>query len=148
MKSENVEKLTPNAIPVDDIRDVIFRSLDGKKVEAVIEAAENKNDAALPILGAEKVRPRQMTQELLRRNRHLESIIDSISDGIIEVYAARVVYANPAAGFLFGQPPESLVGSSFPQLFDDGYQSRITTLMVGISTSALTRKPGPTGPAS
>lgn len=101
-----------------------------KHVMAVIEAAENRNDASLPILGAEKVRPRQMTQELLRRNRHLESIIDSISDGIIEIYADRVVYANPATGFLFGQSPESLIGASFPQLFDDTYQSRITTLMV------------------
>ncbi len=102
----------------------------GKHVLAVIEAAENQNDDALPILGAEKVRPRQMTQELLRRNRHLESIIDSISDGIIEIYSDRVIYTNPAAGFLFGQPPETLIGTSFPQLFDDAYQSRITTLMV------------------
>jgi len=101
-----------------------------KHVLAVIEAAENRNDAGLPIMGAEKVRPRQMTQELLRRNRHLESIIDSISDGIIEIYADRVVYANPAAGFLFGKAPEILVGASFPQLFDDAYQARITTLMV------------------
>ncbi len=101
-----------------------------KHVMAVIDIAEKKEGVGMPILGAEKIQPRQMTQELLRRNRHLEAIIDSISDGIIETYGDRVVSANPAAGFLFSQPPESLVGVSFPGLFKAKVQPQITSLMV------------------
>ncbi len=102
-----------------------------KHVMAAIDLSEKKvAEIGLPILGAEKIQPRQMTQELLRKNRHLESIIDSISDGIIELYADRVVYANPAALFLFNQPSATLIGTSFPRLFSDSVQSQIQSLMV------------------
>jgi two-component system cell cycle sensor histidine kinase/response regulator CckA len=101
-----------------------------KHVMAVVELAQKKDPTGTPILGAENIQPRQMTRELLRRNRHLESIIDSISDGIIETYADRVISANPAAGFLFSQPPESLIGVSFPGLFSEKVQAQITSLMV------------------
>jgi two-component system, cell cycle sensor histidine kinase and response regulator CckA len=101
-----------------------------RHVMAVVEMAEKKDRTSQPILGAEQIQPRQMTRELLRRNRHLESIIDSISDGIIEIYSDRVVYANPAAGFLFGRPPDTLIGSVFPQLFSAAVQPQIINLMV------------------
>ena len=101
-----------------------------KHVMAVVELAQRNDNTGKPILGAEKIQPRQMTRELLHRNRHLESIIDSISDGIIETYADRVISANPAAGFLFNQPPESLIGVSFPGLFSEKVQAQITSLMV------------------
>jgi len=101
-----------------------------KHVMEVIELAQRNDATGTPILGAEKIQPRQMTRELLRRNRHLESIIDSISDGIIETYAGRIFSANPAAGFLFNQPPESLTGVSFPGLFSEKVQAQITSLMV------------------
>jgi len=101
-----------------------------KHVLAVIELAQRKDHTGKPILGAEKIQPRQMTRELLRRKQHLESIIDSISDGIIETYADRVVSANPAAAFLFSQSPESLIGVSFPELFSEKVQPHITSLMV------------------
>jgi len=101
-----------------------------KHVMAVIDIAEKKENTGMPILGAERIQPRQMTRELLHRNRHLESIIDSISDGIIETYADRIVSVNPAAGFIFSQPPESLIGASFPGLFSEKVQAQITSLMV------------------
>ncbi|MCP3954994.1 MAG: PAS domain-containing protein [Desulfobacterales bacterium] len=100
-----------------------------KHVLAVIEIAGKKDAAGLGILGAETVQPRQMTRELLLRNRHLESIIDSISDGIVETYADRIVYANPAAGFLFSQSPEFLIGSTFTGLFSQKVQAQITSLI-------------------
>ena len=101
-----------------------------KHVLAVIELAQSKDDTGKPILGTEKIQPRQMTRELLRRKQHLESIVDSISDGIIETYADRVVSANPAAAFLFSQSPESLIGLSFPGLFSEKVRPHITSLMV------------------
>ncbi len=102
-----------------------------KHVLAVIEqSGKRAADTGLSILGAEDIQPRQMTRELLRKNRHLESIIDSISDSIIEIYSDRVVYANPAAGFLFNQSSETLIGASFPLLFGESVQDRIRSLMV------------------
>jgi PAS domain S-box-containing protein len=100
-----------------------------KHVLAVLELSEEKNETFLPILGAENIRPRQITRELLSRTRHLESVIDSISDGIIEIYSDRVVAANPAALFMFNQVFETLIGTSFPNLFHESEQDQIKRLM-------------------
>ena len=101
-----------------------------KHVLAVLELSGKKNETFLPILGAENIRPRQMTRELLSRTRHLESVIDSISDGIIEIYSDRIVAANPAALFMFNQSFETLIGTSFPKLFHESEQDQIKRLMV------------------
>lgn len=98
-------------------------------VMEVIALAEQKGTAGHAVLGTEHIQPRQMTRELLHRNRHLESIIDSISDGIIEIYSNRIIYANQAAGFLFGRPPEILMGTSFPELFSEKVRPQIESLM-------------------
>ncbi len=101
-----------------------------KHILAMVDlASERGRDRSLPILGTDNIQPRQMTRELLRRNRHLESIIDSISDGIIETYVDRIIQANPAALFLFNQSPETLIGTSFPNLFDKALQPQIRSLM-------------------
>ncbi|MGD9310006.1 MAG: response regulator [Desulfosarcina sp.] len=72
---------------------------------------------------------RRMTKELLNRNRHLETILESMNEGIIEVYTGRVVYANSAAVTLFGIPVENLLSAKPKELFDDAYSERIEELM-------------------
>jgi CheY-like chemotaxis protein len=66
---------------------------------AAIRAAQAPQLAAIPkpVVGLEHVYARQLTRELLSRNRHLETILESMAEGILEVYAGRVVYANSAA---------------------------------------------------
>ncbi len=72
---------------------------------------------------------RRMTKELLGRNRHLETILESMNEGIIEVYTGRVVYANSAAVKLFAVPLENLLSAKPQNLFDDVFTSRIDALM-------------------
>ncbi len=72
---------------------------------------------------------RRMTKELLGRNRHLETILESMNEGIVEVYTGRVVYANSAAVKLFAVPLENLLSAKPQDLFDDVFTSRIDVLM-------------------
>ncbi|MGD8901766.1 MAG: response regulator, partial [Desulfobacterales bacterium] len=68
----------------------------GKHLLAAIEASEvpRQDDEAKPIKGIENVYARQLTKELLSRNRHLETILESMAEGILEVFSGKVVYAN------------------------------------------------------
>ena len=72
---------------------------------------------------------RRMTKELLGRNRHLETILESMNEGIIEVYTGRVVYANSAAVTLLGIPLENLLSAEPRELFDATAMGRIEALM-------------------
>jgi two-component system, cell cycle sensor histidine kinase and response regulator CckA len=72
---------------------------------------------------------RRMTKELLGRNRHLETILESMNEGIVEVYTGRVVYANSAAVKLFAVPLENLLSAKPQELFDDASKSRIDVLI-------------------
>jgi two-component system cell cycle sensor histidine kinase/response regulator CckA len=72
---------------------------------------------------------RRMTKELLGRSRHLETILESMNEGIVEVYTGRVVYANSAAVKLFAVPLENLLSAKPQELFDDAFKSRIDVLM-------------------
>jgi signal transduction histidine kinase/DNA-binding response OmpR family regulator len=74
---------------------------------------------------------RRMTKELLGRNRHLETILESVNEGIVEVYTGRVVYANPAAVKLLAVPLENLLSAKPRVLFDEALGSRIDALLRG-----------------
>jgi len=91
----------------------------GKHVLAAIEASEapRKNDEPKPIKGLENVYARQLTKELLSRNRHLETILESLAEGILEVFSGKVVYANAAAIAMFGMDKGNLLASYPPDLF-------------------------------
>ena len=71
---------------------------------------------------------RRMTKELISRSRHLETILESMNEAILEVYTGRVVYANTAAVRLFGIPLENLLSISPRELFADTAKSRIDAL--------------------
>ena len=70
-----------------------------KHVIGAVEASDapRSADQPGPILGLESVSPRQLTRELLSRNRHLKTILESMAEGILEVYSGKVVYANKVA---------------------------------------------------
>ena len=72
---------------------------------------------------------RRMTKELISRSRHLETILESMNEAILEVYTGRVVYANTAALRLFGVPLENLLSANPRDLFDDESKPRIDVMM-------------------
>lgn len=73
---------------------------------------------------------RDVTRELLSVKRHLEVIMMSMLEGIIELnHDLRIVYANPKALSLLEMPEERLLGSYFPHLFRDEVRSRVKEIV-------------------
>lgn len=108
----------------------------GKHVLAAIKdssdpSASLPNDQILGIASVDGIPlyARRMTKELLGRNRHLETILESMTEGIVEVYSGHVVYANSAAVKLFGVPLENLLSAQPRKLFEEAYRSRVDALM-------------------
>jgi diguanylate cyclase (GGDEF)-like protein/PAS domain S-box-containing protein len=70
------------------------------------------------VLGADALAPRNITNELLTINRHYRIMLDSISNGIIELdQNNRIIYANPAALSFFSMTAETMLGKNISQLF-------------------------------
>jgi two-component system cell cycle sensor histidine kinase/response regulator CckA len=104
-----------------------------KHVLAAIETSESPpgEDQAKPIKGIESVYARRLTKELLSRNRHLETILESMSEGILEVFSGKIVYANAAAVSIFGLPQEKLLTAHPKDLFAAETRSRIVDFLNG-----------------
>jgi PAS domain S-box-containing protein len=103
----------------------------GKHVLAAIEASEvpRQEDAPKPIKGLENVYARQLTKELLSRNHHLETILESMSEGILEVFSGKVVYANTSAVDMFGLEKGDLLASYPPDLFEGSVRDKLAAML-------------------
>ena len=112
-----------------------FGQMGNHVLAAVKDASDpSKTSTADKILGISSVDglpvyARRMTKELISRSRHLETILESMNEAILEVYTGRVVYANTAAVKLFGVPLENLLTAKPRELFDDASRNRIDALM-------------------
>jgi two-component system cell cycle response regulator len=70
------------------------------------------------VLGVEDLSPRNITNELLIINGHFRIMLDSISNGIIEIDRnKRIIYANPSALRFFSIPAETMLGSYVSRIF-------------------------------
>ncbi len=100
-------------------------------VMAVVEASSSPKEWNKPkqVLGLEHVSPRQLTRELLSRNQHLKTILESMEEGIIEIVEGVVVYANSAAVRLFALPLEKILAANPNNLFDVKDRSRVADLL-------------------
>ncbi|MEJ2099605.1 MAG: response regulator [Desulfobacterales bacterium] len=103
----------------------------GKHVLAAVEASETPRteDEPKPIKGLESIYARQLTKELLSRNRHLETILESLAEGILEVFSGKVVYANAAAISMFGMDKGSLLASYPPDLFEGEVHRKLADIL-------------------
>lgn len=109
-------------------------------VLTVVEAAEQKQRSRIQdlILGERRV-AREVTRELLSVKGHLEIILESMSEGILEVTAEqRIVYVNPAAVSLFGIPEEKLLGMNFIDLFGPAERATMEGLLDKMYSWSLT----------
>lgn len=108
----------------------------GKYILAAVQAAQSRtldDDPAgfANIVSEEELplHPRQITRELISRNRHWETVLDSIGDGILELMTHTVVYANEGALALFDLAREDIIAANFFQLFDSSDQRRLAMLI-------------------
>jgi PAS domain S-box-containing protein len=102
-----------------------------RHVLAAIEASDapREDEESKAIKGLDTVYARRLTKELLSRNRHLETILESMSEGILEVYSDKIVYANAAAISIFGLPQEKMLAARPQDLFEGEIQSQIAALI-------------------
>ena len=107
--------------------------------EAAIEESENPRPGREPkiIHGLENVYARQLTKELLSRNRHLETILESMAEGILEVYSGKVVYVNGVAVSLLGLPLEKILAAYPPDMFDGSVASRLDNIFESNSAETV-----------
>jgi len=81
-------------------------------------------------MGIESVHSRSVTRDLLSSQKHYEIILESMSEGILEVTSeSKVVYANPIAVSLLSRSDQTLLASDFTELFQKEDRKRITKLL-------------------
>ena len=99
-------------------------------LQAVADSSKKEQMAKGPVItGGQAIYDRQVTKELLSRTRHLETILDSIDEGILEIFSERIISANVPAVSLLGIPHENLIGTYLPRLFDEQEKERIVQLL-------------------
>jgi signal transduction histidine kinase/DNA-binding response OmpR family regulator len=100
-------------------------------IQAAIELSDTPRieQKTKPIRGLDSVYARQLTKELLSRNRHLETILESMAEGILEVYSHKVVYANGVAVALLGLPLEKILATYPPDLFNDYIRQKLDRIL-------------------
>jgi two-component system, cell cycle sensor histidine kinase and response regulator CckA len=108
-------------------------------VLAVLKAstAPKGRDKSKKILGLEHVSPRQLTRELLSRNQHLKTILESMEEGILEIVEGVVVYANKAAVRLFGLPLEKILAANPTHLFDVKERFRVADMLSEVDAQVV-----------
>ena len=113
-----------------------------KHVTAAIEESnrltfQQDDIKSTPVRGLKQVSPRQLTRELLSRNQHLKTILESMEEGILEVIDGNVVYANSAAVQLIGKPLENVLAVNPENLFDGHGQMRIVELFKSAESQTI-----------
>jgi len=97
----------PFSIMKENILSVVEQTGKDKKIES-----DN-------IIGIEEIYERDITKELLDEKKHLEVILESMDEGVMEItFDVKVVYANPSLLSIIGIPEEKLLGSAFLEFLD------------------------------
>ena len=107
-----------------------FSNMAKNVLTAVQESdAPTKKEAQKPIIGLDAVYSRQLTKELISKNRHLETILESMTEGFLEVFSERVVFANEAAVDMLNTSMEGLLYAYPPDLFKGKTRKYIEALI-------------------
>ena len=101
-----------------------------KNVLATVNDSDtpDQKDEPGPIIGLDAVYSRQLTKELISRNQHLETILESMTEGFLEIYSDRVVYANDAAVKMLEVNLENLLYAYPPDLFEGKAKQHVEKL--------------------
>jgi len=103
------------------------------RVLEIIEAAARREEVPVQPSPPERElrRVQRETRELLARNRALRMILESMSQGIIELFADRVVYVNPQALAFLGLGLGKVLGRPVATIFPEPLWLQIAPLLSG-----------------
>lgn len=104
----------------------------------VLHAVAHSDDPTMQaegqVLGVNSLYPRQITGELLTANRHLESVLEHISDGILEISRdGRIIHTNSRAAAYLSSTREEMLGSDFLSWFE-GKNRKVASRLVKAET--------------
>lgn len=89
-----------------------------------------ERDPSPKALGVEAINQRDVTKELLDAKKHSDSILNNMSEGILELTAdAKIIYANPSAVSFIGIPEETILSAKFTDFFHENQRQRIKDLL-------------------
>ena len=81
-------------------------------------------------IGINEVYPRGITEELLIANRHLEMILEKMSEGVVGINSeGRIINANPSFFSLLAISGHEIYGSYFADLFSGADRIRVKKLI-------------------
>lgn len=113
----------------------------GENILTALDLSENlmHSDIEMPVFGLENLYPRGITEELLVIKRHFEIMLESISDGILEINAeGRIIFANSAASTYFSLSREQLLGNDFIELFTEKNRPLVSSILAGEAAASPT----------
>lgn len=108
-----------------------------KNVVKVIEETNISSSESLPsqVIGLEDISSRGITKELLSVKKHLEVILERMSEGILEItYDGKIVFANLSALTLINTVDDKLLGTNFLDLFTGGDRNLIAKALHSIDS--------------
>lgn len=95
------------------------------------------NESPDRIIGFEQLHLREVSRELLSVKRHLETILMSMAEGVLEIdQDGRIIYANPSAQDVTSLQEEEILGKTLAELFNPETRERLPDLL-GRPKSAL-----------
>jgi PAS domain S-box-containing protein len=113
--------------PFNEMAHDILAALD--QIDLVISQRLSRD-----LVGIRSTSLRGITKELLSVKRHFEIILESMSEGILEITGdGRIVYANPSAISLVNMPEKKLLASNFVEIFSKDDRRRIGELLNSIN---------------
>ncbi len=95
----------------------------------ILNAGQTESANEYNNMQGKSILPRRMTRELLMQNSHLRAMLDSISEGILELHRGKIVYANPASERLLEKNQVSMLASYLPDLFEQDVRNQIKELI-------------------
>jgi PAS domain S-box-containing protein len=99
-------------------------------VEAVLDDKIPWDSPPQHILGAEPLTSRKIVEELISTRKHLELILNHVSEGIMEVNPeGRIVFSNPAACKLIGNCELELLGKKAWEVMEGKDAARLRELV-------------------
>ena len=109
--------------PLNNIKNDILNVI-GDKNAARKYCSEGK------VIGIDEIKPRVITRELLTSASHYNSLLNQMSEGILELNRdRRIVYANPSSLAIFDIPEHDILGKSIFDLFTEEQRDRIDILV-------------------
>ena len=82
------------------------------------------------VIGIDAISPRAITKELLTSKKHYNSLLNKMSEGILELNAEyRIVYANPSALSIFDKPDYDILGLFLVDLFPEEQRRQVEFLV-------------------